>query len=119
MALHGSIEVNHQRIGYWYAQRIETSQDGNHMLPPCPHKGCTSDSDHHWHDGSPDPLPCHVTLSTCQGIEPKHRCYSRPLRDTSSPAPLMLSLPTVAKLVEAAMAEGYAAGSAQPEPQEG
>jgi len=30
MALHGSIEINNQRIGYWYAQRILTSQFGNH-----------------------------------------------------------------------------------------
>ena len=81
-------------------------------LPPCPHEGCKSDSDHHWHDVSPDPLPCHT--STCQEIEPEIRCYSRPLRDTGN-TPLMLSLPTVAKLVEAARAEGYAAGSARVE----
>ena len=30
MALHGSIEVNHQRIGYWSVRRIMTSPSGNH-----------------------------------------------------------------------------------------
>lgn len=87
------------------------------ILPPCPYKECTSDSDHHWHNNSPEPKRCDGTSPGCQDIEPENRCYSRPLRiaqeDTS--APLMLSLPTVAKLVEAAMAEGYAAGSARVE----
>lgn len=30
MALHGSIEVNHQRIGYWSVRRIMTCPSGNH-----------------------------------------------------------------------------------------
>ena len=30
MTLHGDISVNHQRIGWWDAQRITTSPDGLH-----------------------------------------------------------------------------------------
>lgn len=49
-------------------------------LPPCPYEGCTSDSDHHWHNNSPEPQRCGGITALCQDIEPEHRCYSRPLR---------------------------------------
>ena len=85
------------------------------ILPPCPHEGCTSKDDHHWHIGdNPVTGACDGADPLCQNLPPKYRCYSRPLRitqeDTPSPAPLMLSLPTVAALVEAARSEGWERG---------
>ena len=74
-------------------------------LPPCPIEGCTSVRDHHWHtwlDGLE--LGCPGGWLCEKITNPQHRCYSRPARA------LMLSLPTVAALVEAARAEGWERG---------
>ena len=40
------------------------------ILPPCPYEGCTSDSDHHWHLGSSEPMPCGIiTLLLLPAVE--------------------------------------------------
>lgn len=55
MTLHGTIEVNHQRIGYWYVQRIVTSQDGNHTYrwdARLHKRRVTGDLQHRYDDGA-------------------------------------------------------------------
>ena len=77
-------------------------------LPPCPIEGCTSDSDHHWHwrNGSEWlEVEC-ATLDCDYAGDYVTRCYSRALPKQVP----MLSLPTVAALVEAARAEGWERG---------
>ena len=72
-------------------------------LPLCPIEGCESESDHHCHwwrkGGMVDDRSLSDAYCPC-GKEDDHvsRCYSRALK----PAPLMLSVETVAKLIEAA-----------------
>ena len=79
-------------------------------LPPCPIEGCKSESDHHCHrqDGSDGGIG--EDLSFFEGYCPCDRsngfvtvCYSRPIA-------LMLSVETVAKLIEAAETAAYERG---------
>ena len=69
-------------------------------LPPCPIEGCKSESDHHCHWSESTPWAedrTRITGCACNA------CYSRPIA-------LMLSVETVAKLIEAAEIAAYDRG---------
>ena len=76
-------------------------------LPPCPIEGCKSESDHHCHwSGSISWVEDRTHLSGCAcdvSGEYVTVCYSRPIA-------LMLSVETVAKLIEAAETAAYERG---------
>ena len=79
-------------------------------LPPCPIEGCKSESDHHchWSESAPwveDRTRIHGCACDATS-EYATACYSRALK----PAPLMLSVETVAKLIKAAETAAYERG---------
>ena len=76
-------------------------------LPPCPIEGCKSESDHHCHwSESISRVEDRTHLSGCAcdvSSEYVTVCYSRPIA-------LMLSVETVAKLIETAEIAAYDRG---------
>ena len=76
-------------------------------LPPCPIEGCKSESDHHRHWSEATPWAedrTRIQGCACDATsEYATVCYSHALK----PAPLMLSVETVAKLIEAAEIAAY------------
>ena len=79
-------------------------------LPPCPIEGCKSESDHHYHWLGVESVVEDRTRVPCRtcGLSSEYYtvCYSR----AAKPAPLMLSVETAAKLVEAAETAAYRRG---------
>ena len=76
-------------------------------LPPCPIEGCKSESDHHCHWSEATPWVedrTRITGCACDASsEYVTVCYSRPIA-------LMLSVETVAKMIEAAETAAYERG---------
>ena len=82
-------------------------------LPPCPIEGCKSESDHHRHWSESTPWAedrTRIQGCACDATsEYVTVCYSHALK----PASLMLSVETVAKLIEAAETAAYERGYRQ------